>query len=127
MAEELCLMMGGPIRYAAAKIKGYVERATLIWPNIAESSAAELRNAEKAGFKRVHPPRAAGGVPGVAPWTSLSDGGKMPVVPPSWRKMRAVENIPRKLPLCAERMVRLLAEAACLRRLPVLHMSHTAY
>jgi acyl-CoA reductase-like NAD-dependent aldehyde dehydrogenase len=51
LAEELCWMMGRPIRYAAGEIRGFVERASYM-ADIAESALADIRLPEKAGFTR---------------------------------------------------------------------------
>ena len=42
LAEELCWMMGRPIRYAPGEIRGFVERASYM-TDIAESALADIR------------------------------------------------------------------------------------
>ena len=75
LAEELCWMMGRPIRYAAGEVRGFVERASYM-ADIAEQ-ALGYQGAGKARFYPLYSPRAAGRSAGDRTVElPLPDGGK---------------------------------------------------
>src|SRR3989338_7008089 len=51
LAEELCWMIGRPIRNAAGEVRGFVERARYM-ADIAEQALADINVPEKPGFIR---------------------------------------------------------------------------
>ncbi|KAA0696703.1 aldehyde dehydrogenase family protein [Halopseudomonas laoshanensis] len=124
LAEELCWMMGRPIRYAAGEIKGYVERA-IYMADIAETALADIELPEKAGFKRFIRREPLGVSLIIAPWNFPYLTAVNAVVPAILAGNAVLLKHSAQTPLCAERMVASFAEAGLLEGVfQYLHMSH---
>ncbi|MDX1725837.1 MAG: aldehyde dehydrogenase family protein [Pseudomonas sp.] len=124
LAEELCWMMGRPIRYAPGEIRGFVERASHM-ADIAESSLADIRLPDKPGFSRFIRREPLGVALVVAPWNYPYLTAVNAVVPALLAGNAVLLKHSAQTPLCAERMVEAFVEAG----LPdgvfqYLHLSH---
>ncbi|WP_372874631.1 aldehyde dehydrogenase family protein [Pseudomonas sp.] len=124
LAEELCWMMGRPIRYAAGEIRGFVERASHM-ADIAESALADIRLPDKPGFTRFIRREPLGVALVVAPWNYPYLTAVNAVMPALLAGNAVLLKHSAQTPLCAERMVEAFAEAG----LPdgvfqYLHLSH---
>src|SRR3990167_7710041 len=124
LAEELCWMMGRPIRYAAGEIRGFVERASYM-ADIAESALADIQLPDKPGFTRFirREPLCVALV--VAPWNYPNLTAVNAVMPALLAGNAVLLKHSARTPLCAERMVAAFAGAG----LPdgvfqYLHLSH---
>lgn len=124
LAEELCWMMGRPIRYAAGEINGFVERASHM-ADIAEQALADIHLPAKPGFIRFIRREPLGVVLVIAPWNYPYLTAVNSVVPALLAGNTVLLKHSTQTPLCAERMVEAFAEAG----LPAgvfqhLHLSH---
>ncbi|MDX1370167.1 aldehyde dehydrogenase family protein, partial [Pseudomonas sp.] len=124
LAEELCWMMGRPIRYAPGEVRGFVERASHM-ADIAESSLADIRLPDKPGFTRFIRREPLGVALVVAPWNYPYLTAVNAVVPALLAGNAVLLKHSAQTPLCAERMVEAFVEAG----LPdgvfqYLHLSH---
>lgn len=124
LAEELCWMMGRPIRYAAGEIRGFVERASYM-ADIAESALADLQLPDKPGFTRFIRREPLGVALVVAPWNYPYLTAVNAVMPALLAGNAVLLKHSAQTPLCAERMVEAFVEAG----LPdgvfqYLHLSH---
>ena len=124
LAEELCWMMGRPIRYAAGEIRGFVERASYM-ADIAESALADIRLPDKPGFTRFIRREPLGVALVIAPWNYPYLTAVNAVMPALLAGNAVLLKHSAQTPLCAERMVAAFAEAG----LPdgvfqYLHLSH---
>ncbi|MNQ46603.1 Succinate-semialdehyde dehydrogenase [NADP(+)] 1 [compost metagenome] len=124
LAEELCWMMGRPIRYAAGEIRGFVERASYM-ADIAESALADIRLSDKPGFTRFIRREPLGVALVIAPWNYPYLTAVNAVMPALLAGNAVLLKHSAQTPLCAERMVAAFAEAG----LPdgvfqYLHLSH---
>ena len=124
LAEELCWMMGRPIRYAAGEIRGFVERASHM-ADIAESALADIQLPDKPGFTRFIRREPLGVALVVAPWNYPYLTAVNAVMPALLAGNAVLLKHSAQTPLCAERMVEAFAEAG----LPdgvfqYLHLSH---
>lgn len=124
LAEELCWMMGRPIRYTPGEIRGFVERAGYM-ADIAESALADIRLPDKPGFTRFIRREPLGVALVVAPWNYPYLTAVNAVMPALLAGNAVLLKHSAQTPLCAERMVTAFAEAG----LPdgvfqYLHLSH---
>jgi len=124
LAEELCWMMGRPIRYAAGEIRGFVERASHM-ADIAESALADIQLPEQPGFTRFIRREPLGVALVIAPWNYPYLTAVNAVLPALLAGNAVLLKHSAQTPLCAERMVEAFAEAG----LPdgvfqYLHLSH---
>jgi acyl-CoA reductase-like NAD-dependent aldehyde dehydrogenase len=124
LAEELCWMMGRPIRYAAGEIRGFVERASHM-ADIAEGALADIRLPDKPGFIRFIRREPLGVALVIAPWNYPYLTAVNAVMPALLAGNAVLLKHSAQTPLCAERMVEAFAEAG----LPAgvfqyLHLSH---
>jgi acyl-CoA reductase-like NAD-dependent aldehyde dehydrogenase len=124
LAEELCWMMGRPIRYAAGEIRGFVERASYM-ADIAESALADIQLPDKPGFTRFIRREPLGVALVIAPWNYPYLTAVNAVLPALLAGNAVLLKHSAQTPLCAERMVAAFAEAG----LPdgvfqYLHLSH---
>ncbi|NQD93382.1 aldehyde dehydrogenase family protein, partial [Pseudomonas sp. CrR25] len=67
LAQELCWMMGRPIRYCGGEVRGFVERAGHM-ADIAEAALADIQLPDKPGFSRFIRREPLGVALVVAPW-----------------------------------------------------------
>lgn len=124
LAEELCWMMGRPIRYAAGEIRGFVERASHM-ADIAEGSLADIRLPEKAGFTRFIRREPLGLALIIAPWNYPYLTAVNAVMPALLAGNVVLLKHSAQTPLCAERMVEVFAEAGLPEGVfQYLHLSH---
>jgi acyl-CoA reductase-like NAD-dependent aldehyde dehydrogenase len=124
LAEELCWMMGRPIRYAAGEISGFVGRASHM-ADIAEQALADIHLPVNPGFIRFIRREPLGVVLVIAPWNYPYLTAVNSVVPALLAGNSVLLKHSAQTPLCAERMVEAFAEAG----LPAgvfqyLHLSH---
>lgn len=124
LAEELCWMMGRPIRYAAGEIRGFVERASYM-ADIAEQALADIQLPDKPGFIRFIRREPLGVALVIAPWNYPYLTAVNAVLPALLAGNAVLLKHSAQTPLCAERMVAAFAEAG----LPdgvfqYLHLSH---
>ncbi|KJU76193.1 aldehyde dehydrogenase [Ectopseudomonas oleovorans] len=124
LAEELCWMMGRPIRYAAGEIRGFVERASHM-ADIAEGSLADIRLPEKAGFTRFIRREPLGLALIIAPWNYPYLTAVNAVMPALLAGNVVLLKHSAQTPLCAERMVEAFVEAGLPEGVfQYLHLSH---
>ena len=124
LAEELCWMMGRPIRYAAGEIRGFVERASHM-ADIAEGSLADIRLPDKAGFTRFIRREPLGLALIIAPWNYPYLTAVNAVMPALLAGNVVLLKHSAQTPLCAERMVEVFAEAGLPEGVfQYLHLSH---
>jgi acyl-CoA reductase-like NAD-dependent aldehyde dehydrogenase len=124
LAEELCWMMGRPIRYTPGEVRGFVERASYM-ADIAENALADIQLPDKPGFTRLIRREPLGVALVVAPWNYPYLTAVNAVVPALLAGNAVLLKHSAQTPLCAERMVEAFAEAG----LPdgvfqYLHLSH---
>ncbi|MDZ4333166.1 MAG: aldehyde dehydrogenase family protein [Pseudomonas sp.] len=124
LAEELCWMMGRPIRYAAGEVRGFVERASYM-ADIAEQALADIKVPEKPGFIRFIRREPLGVALVIAPWNYPYLTAVNAVMPALLAGNAVLLKHSAQTPLCAERMVEAFSEAG----LPdgvfqYLHLSH---
>jgi len=126
LAEELCWMMGRPIRYAAGEIRGFVERASYM-ADIAESALADIQVADKPGFIRFIRREPLGVALVIAPWNYPYLTAVNAVVPALLAGNPVLLKHSAQTPLCAERMVEAFVEAGLPEGVfQYLHLSHVA-
>ncbi|MDO9624477.1 MAG: aldehyde dehydrogenase family protein [Pseudomonas sp.] len=124
LAEELCWMMGRPIRYAAGEIRGFVERASYM-ADIAESALADIRLPEQPGFTRFIRREPLGVALVIAPWNYPYLTAVNAVLPALLAGNAVLLKHSAQTPLCAERMVAAFAEAGLPEGVfQYLHLSH---
>lgn len=124
IAEELCWMMGRPIRYGAGEVAGFEERARHMIA-AAEGALAPIQVEEKSGFTRYIKREAVGVVFVIAPWNYPYLTSVNAIVPALMAGNAVVLKHSAQTPLCAER----IAEAFEAAGLPeglfqYLHLSH---
>lgn len=110
LAEELCWMMGRPIRYAAGEIRGFVERASYM-ADIAESALADIQLPDKPGFTRFIRREPLGVAFVIAPWNYPYLTAVNAVLPALLAGNAVLLKHSAQTPLCAERMVEAFVEA----------------
>ncbi|SHF05899.1 Acyl-CoA reductase [Microbulbifer donghaiensis] len=110
LGEELCWMMGRPIRFAAGEILGYAERANAM-AEIAEEALADIRLAEKPGFIRFIRREPLGLSLVIAPWNYPYLTAVNAVVPSLLAGNAVLLKHSAQTPLCAEHMVEAFIEA----------------
>lgn len=110
LAEELCWMMGRPIRYAAGEIRGVVERASYM-ADIAASALADIQLPDKPGFTRFIRREPLGVALVIAPWNYPYLTAINAVVPALLAGNAVLLKHSAQTPLCAERMVEAFREA----------------
>ncbi|WP_339459825.1 aldehyde dehydrogenase family protein [Pseudomonas sp. EA_105y_Pfl2_R69] len=124
LAEELCWMMGRPIRYAAGEIRGFAERAGYM-ADIAESALADIQLPDKAGFTRFIRREPLGVVLVIAPWNYPYLTAINAVMPALLAGNAVLLKHSAQTPLCAERMVEAFAKAGLPEGVfQYLHLSH---
>ncbi|MDE3738623.1 aldehyde dehydrogenase family protein [Pseudomonas resinovorans] len=125
LAEELCWMMGRPIRYAPGEIRGFVERASYM-ADIAEEALADIHLPDKPGFTRLIRREPLGLAFVIAPWNYPYLTAVNAVVPALLAGNCVLLRHSAQTPLCAERMVEAFVEAGLPSGvLQYLHLSHS--
>ena len=126
LAEELCWMMGRPIRYAAGEIRGFAERAGYM-ADIAESALADIQLPDKPGFIRFIRREPLGVALVIAPWNYPYLTAVNAVLPALLAGNAVLLKHSAQTPLCAERMVEAFREAGLPEGVfQYLHLSHVA-
>ena len=125
IAEQLCWMMGRPVRYAKGEVAGMAERARYMI-DIAAEALAPIELAEKPGFIRYIKREPLGVVFVVAPWNYPYLTAVNSIVPAIMAGNAVLLKHSAQTPLCAEQFAR----AFDLAGLPegvfqYLHMSHS--
>lgn len=124
LAEELCRMMGRPIRQAPAEIRGFAERATYM-ADIAETALADIRLPEKPGLVRFIRREPLGVTLVIAPWNYPYLTAVNAVVPALLAGNSVLLKHSAQTPLAAERMVEAFIEAGLPQGVfQFLHLSH---
>ncbi|MGX5218239.1 aldehyde dehydrogenase family protein [Pseudomonas segetis] len=124
LAQELCWMMGRPIRYAAGEIKGFVERASYM-ADIAEQALADIQLPDKAGFIRFIRREPLGVALVIAPWNYPYLTSVNAVLPALLAGNTVLLKHSAQTPLCSERMVAAFHEAGLPKGVfQYLHLSH---
>ncbi|WP_342246887.1 aldehyde dehydrogenase family protein [Pseudomonas sp. OTU5201] len=125
LAEELCWMMGRPIRYAPGEIRGFVERASYM-ADIAEEALADIHLPDKPGFTRLIRREPLGLAFVIAPWNYPYLTAVNAVVPALLAGNCVLLRHSAQTPLCAERMVEAFVEAGLPPGvLQYLHLNHS--
>ncbi|WP_444910384.1 aldehyde dehydrogenase family protein [Microbulbifer sp. TRSA005] len=125
LAEELCWMMGRPIRFAPGEIDGFAERATAM-ANLAEEALVDIHLPIKPGFSRFIRREPLGVSLVIAPWNYPYLTAVNALVPSLLAGNAVILKHSAQTPLCAERMVEAFREAG----LPYgvfqyLHLNHS--
>lgn len=124
LAEELCWMMGRPIRYAPGEVRGFVERASYI-ADIAEQALADIRLPDKPGFNRFIRREPLGVSLVIAPWNYPYLTAVNAVMPALLAGNAVLLKHSAQTPLCSERMVEAFREAGLPEGVfQFLHLSH---
>jgi len=110
LAEEICWMMGRPIRYAPGEIDGFAERASMM-ATIAEQALADIQLPSKPGFSRFIRREPLGISLVIAPWNYPYLTAVNAVVPSLLAGNAVILKHSAQTPLCAERMVEAFREA----------------
>ncbi|WP_323845247.1 aldehyde dehydrogenase family protein [Microbulbifer magnicolonia] len=126
LAEELCWMMGRPIRYAGGEILGFAERANTM-AEIAGAALADIRLPDKTGFTRFIRREPLGISLVIAPWNYPYLTAVNAAVPALLAGNAVLLKHSAQTPLCAERMVEAFAEAGLPQGVfQFLHLDHGA-
>lgn len=124
LAEELCWMMGRPIRYAPGEVQGFVERASYM-ADIAEQALADIRLPDKPGFSRFIRREPLGVSLVIAPWNYPYLTAVNAVMPALLAGNAVLLKHSAQTPLCSERMVEAFREAGLPEGVfQFLHLSH---
>ncbi|PVZ70578.1 aldehyde dehydrogenase family protein [Pelagibaculum spongiae] len=110
IAEELCWMMGRPIRYAAGEVDGLEERARYMI-DIADQALATVKLEDKPGFSRYIKRESLGVVFVIAPWNYPYLTSINAIIPAIMAGNSVVLKHSAQTPLCAERLDDAFAEA----------------
>ncbi|MFB9887854.1 aldehyde dehydrogenase family protein [Balneatrix alpica] len=124
IGEELCWMMGRPIRYAAGEVRGLAERARYM-TEVAADALAPVQVGDKAGFKRYIKKVPVGTVLVIAPWNYPYLTAINSVVPALLAGNTVIIKHSAQTPLCAERLVQAFTAAGVPAGVfQFLHLSH---
>ncbi|WKD48843.1 aldehyde dehydrogenase family protein [Microbulbifer spongiae] len=110
LGEELCWMMGRPIRYSGGEIDGFAERACTL-ADIAETALTDIPLPFKPGFTRFIRRDPLGISLVIAPWNYPYLTAVNAVVPSLLAGNAVILKHSAQTPLCAERMVEAFREA----------------
>ncbi len=125
IAEQLCWMMGRPIRYAKGEVAGMAERARYMI-EIAETALATLNQQPKAGIIRYIKRQPLGVVFVVAPWNYPYLTAVNTIVPAIMAGNSVILKHSAQTPLCAEQFFKAFAAAGLPEGVfQFLHLSHS--
>lgn len=110
IGEELCWMMGRPIRYAAGEVDGFEERARYMI-DVAEDALATITIPEKEGLNRYIKREALGVIFVIAPWNYPYLTAINAIMPAILAGNTVVLKHSAQTPLCAERIAQAFVEA----------------
>ena len=124
IAEQICWMMGRPIKFAVGEVAGMAERASYMI-EIAETALADEKIADKPGFTRYIKREPLGVAFVVAPWNYPYLTAINAIIPAIMAGNSVVLKHSAQTPLCAEQLFRAFEKA----ELPegvfqYLHLSH---
>ncbi len=126
IAEQLCWMMGRPIRYCKKEISGMAERARFMI-NEAEIALKPTILECKAGFKRYIKPEPLGVAFVIAPWNYPYLTAINTIVPAIMAGNSVVLKHSAQTPLCAEQFANAFKQASLPEGVfQYLHLSHDA-
>lgn len=124
LADELCWMMGRPIRYCEGELNGLDERAQYLL-QVCEQALSPLMVAEKAGFTRYIKREPLGTVFIIAPWNYPYLTAINSLIPALLAGNSVIIKHSAQTPLCAERLVGAFDEAGIPKGvIQYLHTSH---
>jgi acyl-CoA reductase-like NAD-dependent aldehyde dehydrogenase len=110
IAEEIAWQMGRPIAFAGGEVSGLAERARHMIA-IAEQALADIKPAEKAGFKRFIRRVPMGTVLTVAPWNYPLLTAVNSIVPALMAGNSVILKPSAQAPLCGEHFAQAFQEA----------------
>lgn len=124
LGEEICWMMGRPIRYASKEIDGLAERATHMM-SLAEEALSDIVLPHKSGVERMIKKVPLGVSLVIAPWNYPYLTAINALVPALLSGNCVLLKHSAQTPLCSERLVAAFQEAGLPKGvLQYLHMSH---
>ncbi|WP_298770652.1 aldehyde dehydrogenase family protein [uncultured Shewanella sp.] len=124
LANELCWMMGRPIRYCEGELNGVDERAQYLL-KICEQGLSPVHIAEKAGVTRYIKREPLGVVMIIAPWNYPYLTAINSLIPALLAGNSVIIKHSAQTPLCAERLVTAFEEAGMDKGvIQYLHTSH---
>jgi acyl-CoA reductase-like NAD-dependent aldehyde dehydrogenase len=126
IANELCWQMGRPIRYAAAEVNSFADRARYMI-SVADDALAPVHVSEKAGFIRYITREPVGVVLVIAPWNYPLHTPINSIVPALLAGNSVILKHSAQTPLCAERIFEAFQAAGLPEGVfQYLHMTHVA-
>ncbi|WP_299002918.1 aldehyde dehydrogenase family protein [uncultured Shewanella sp.] len=124
LANELCWMMGRPIRYCEGEIDGVNERAQYLF-KVCEQGLSPIHLAEKAGVTRYIKREPLGVVMIIAPWNYPYLTAINSLIPTLLAGNSVIMKHSAQTPLCAERLVAAFEKAGMEKGVfQYLHTSH---
>ncbi len=128
IAEQLCWMMGRPIRYCKGEVHGMAERARYMIA-VAEESLKVIELPQKDGFVRYIKREALGVVFVIAPWNYPYLIAINTIIPAIMAGNTVVLKHSAQTPLCAEQFANAFEKASLSLNVPngifqYLHLSH---
>ncbi|MCL1124936.1 aldehyde dehydrogenase family protein [Shewanella surugensis] len=124
LANELCWMMGRPIRYCEGELNGLDERAQYLL-QVSDHALSPVVIAEKAGFTRYIKREALGVVLIIAPWNYPYLTAINSLIPALLTGNSVIIKHSAQTPLCAERLVSAFEAAGMPKGIvQFLHTSH---
>ena len=124
IAEQLCWMMGRPIKYAAGEVDGMQERARYMI-DVAETSLADLTLPEKSGFNRYIKREPLGVAFIIAPWNYPYLTSINAIIPAIMSGNSVILKHSAQTPLCAEQLAHAFDEAGLPQGVfQYLHLDH---
>ncbi len=124
IAEQLCWMMGRPIRYCKNEITGMAERARFMI-SVAENSLSPITLPEKLGYIRYIQREALGVVFVIAPWNYPYLTAINTIVPAIMAGNSVILKHSAQTPLCAEQFAYAFEKAGLAEGVfQYLHLSH---
>ncbi len=128
IAEQLCWMMGRPIRYCKSEVAGMAERARYMI-SAAEAALKTIMLEEKLGFKRYIKREPLGVVVVIAPWNYPYLTAINTIIPAIMAGNTVVLKHSAQTPLCAEQFAKAFEQAcqsfsAAQDIFQYLHLSH---
>ncbi len=125
IAEQLCWMMGRPIKYAAGEVAGMAERASYMI-EIAETALTDERIVDKPGFTRYIKREPLGVAFVVAPWNYPYLTAINAIIPAIMAGNSVILKHSAQTPLCAEQLFDAFETAGLPKGIfQYLHLSHS--
>ena len=125
IGQEICWMMGRPIRYAAGEVSGFEERARYMI-DAAEEALAPISIPESKGLDRYIKREALGVIFVIAPWNYPYLTAINTIMPAILAGNTVILKHSAQTPLCAERMANAFDEAGLPEGVfQYLHITHS--